>query len=481
MSLTMPATPAAGDDWALTGDEDFVCDASDSPLAAVEKCLDNGLGTCLVVDGQRYLGCITLDELGQAALNGGLRVPTLGQHMATIGRRLSNTAAANTGLLKPELDAAGNLIRLTVDRSAQRIQIARPDMTHREFRSILDAFLSSWISSKGPYVEKFEDDFSRFVGARHGVAVSNGTVALHLALVALGVGPGDEVIVPDLTFAATINAVLYCGATPVIVDVDAHTWSMSLANIECACTPRTKAIIPVHLYGRPAEIGPIAAFAGRHGIAVVEDCAEAHGARYAGRAVGKFGTVSCFSFYANKIVTTGEGGMCLTDSDELAQALRVLRDHGMTPERAYWHERVGFNYRLTNLQASIGHAQLKRVHETLERNREIAEVYRVALRGIPGVGFPPDMDGVYTPVVWLSSVLVPAERRDALLKAAAQADIELRPFFHSLSTLPPYQPYARHCPNSLALSASGVNLPTSRLVDIEAVDRIAEVFRNVLA
>ncbi|MBN9087484.1 MAG: DegT/DnrJ/EryC1/StrS family aminotransferase [Reyranella sp.] len=480
MSLTMPAVPAGGDDWALAGDEDLVCDASDSPMAAIEKCLDNGVGACLVVDGPRYLGRVTLGELGHTALDGALLAPTLRQHLDTFGRRLANDPASTEGL-QPELDAGGNLIGVAIDRSAQRIQIARPDMSHLEFRALLDAFLSSWISSKGPYVERFETDFSGFVGVRHGIAVSNGTVALHLALMALGIGPGDEVIVPDLTFAATINAVLYCGATPVIADVDAHTWCLSLATVERACTPRTKAIIPVHLYGRPAEMGPIAAFAARHGIAIVEDCAEAHGARYAGRPVGGFGDVACFSFFANKIVTSGEGGMCLTNSADLAGTMRVLRDHGMTPGRSYWHERVGFNYRITNLQAAVGHAQLGRVRQTLRRNADIVEMYRVALGGIPGVRFPPDMDAIYSPVVWLASVLVPAERRVALFEAAARADIELRPFFHSLSTLPPYQPWARPCPVSLALSASGVNLPTSRLVDADAVDRVAEVFRNVLA
>ena len=479
MSLTMPAVPAAGDE-ALAGDEDLICDASDSPMAAIEKCLDNGVGACLVVDGQRYLGRVTLDELGHAALDGALLAPTLRQHLNTFGRRLPNDPPGTKGL-QPELDAAGNLIGVTIDRSAQRLQIARPDMTHRELRTLLDAFLSSWISSKGPYVERFETDFSRFVGVRHGIAVSNGTVALHLALVALGVGPGDEVIVPDLTFAATLNAVLYCGATPVIADVDARTWCLSLATIEAVCTPRTKAIIPVHLYGRPAEMGPIAVFAARHGIAVVEDCAEAHGARYAGRPVGGFGDIACFSFFANKIVTTGEGGMCLANSAELASTLRVLRDHGMTPDRSYWHERVGFNYRITNLQAALGCAQLGRLQQTLQRNADIVEMYRRALGGIPGVRFPPAMDDICAPVVWLASVLVPAERRNALFAAAARADVELRPFFHSLSTLPPYQTWARHCPVSLALSASGVNLPTSRLVDADAVDRVAEVFRNVLA
>jgi perosamine synthetase len=275
--------------------------------------------------------------------------------------------------------------------------------------------------------------------------------------------------------------VLYCGATPVIVDVDQRTWCLSLATVAGACTPRTKAIIPVHLYGRPAEMGPISAFAARRGIAVVEDCAEAPGARYAGRPVGQFGDVSCFSFYANKIITTGEGGMCLTSSPELASVLRLLRDHGMTPERAYWHDRIGFNYRLTNIQAAIGHAQLARATETLQRNHAIAEAYRTALHDIPGVRFPPDMDDLCAPVVWLASVLVPAERREALLATAARANVEMRPFFYSLSTLPPYALYARHCPNSLELSATGLNLPTSRVVDGEAIDRVAEVFRDVLA
>jgi perosamine synthetase len=479
MSLSVPAVPTAGDDRALAGEDDLVCDASDSPLAAVEKCLDNGVGACLVVDGTRYLGRVSLDELGRAGLEGALLAPTIGQHVRAVGRHRSN--AAPSDILLPELDAAGNLIGVTVDRSAQPIQIARPDIGHREFRAIIDAFLSSWISSRGPYVERFEEGFSRFVGTRHGVAVCNGTVALHLALVALGIGPGDEVIVPDLTFAATLNAVLYCGATPVIVDVDPRTWCLSLAAVEAACTPRTRAVIPVHLYGRPAEMGPIADFAAPRGIAVVEDCAEAHGARYAGRPVGAFSDVACFSFYANKIVTTGEGGMCLTDSNDLAEALRVLRGHGMAPDRSYWHERIGFNYRMTNLQASLGYAQLGRVRDTLRRNDAIVEAYRAALRRLPGVRFPPEMEAACAPVVWLASVQVPAERRNALLAAAAEADIEMRPFFHSLSTMPPYERHARHCPVSRELSATGINLPTSRAVDADAIDRVARVFRNVLA
>ena len=480
MSLSIAEARPVGD-GALDGGDDFVCSTSESLIAAIEKCLDNGLGTCLVVGDKRHVvGRISLDDIGKAVLDGALLDPRLDQHIERFSHRLHNDSSVDKDVLRPVLDASGRLVGVDIDRSSQRIQVARPDMSHREFRSILDAFLSSWISSKGPYVDKFEQEFRAFIGTDHGVAVSNGTVALHLALLALGIGPGDEVIVPDLTFAATINAVLFCGATPVIVDVDRRTWGISLESVQQAVTPRTKAIIPVHLYGRPVEIGPIAAFAAKRGIGIIEDCAEAHGARYEGRPVGQFGDVACFSFYANKIVTTGEGGMCLTNSPELAQSIRLLRDHGMTPSRSYWHERVGYNYRITNLQAAIGYSQLWRIEEVLDRNREIANAYRTALQGIPGVKFPPPMDAVYEPVVWLASVQVPAAKRDQLLMAASEARIEMRPFFHSLSTLPPYEKYARVCPNSLELSATGINLPTSRAVDDQVIDRIARVFRNVL-
>jgi perosamine synthetase len=464
----------------------YVCNRSESVLSVIEKCLDNGLGTCLIVgDDQRLVGQISLDDIRDALLDGtAIADPSLDWHLTSAKTRASLGSLRNNvepdQALQPVLDGAGRLVSVQVDRSTQPVQVAMPHLTRHEFRSMLDAFISSWISSKGPYVPKFERDFRDFVGVRHGVAVSNGTVALHLALVALGVGPGDEVIVPDLTFAATINAVLYCGATPVIVDVDPRTWCMTRRLVEGACTARTKAIIPVHLYGRPAEIGPITEFAHRRGIAVIEDCAEAHGARYAGRPVGQFGDVSCFSFYANKIVTTGEGGMCLTPSDDLARSLRMLRDHGMSPDRSYWHERVGYNYRITNLQAAIGQSQLWRVDEVLQRNAGIANLYREALEDIPGVRFPPELPDEYEPVVWLACVQVPADKRLQLMQAAREAKIETRPFFHPLSSLPPYGVYARPCPISIELSATGVNLPTSGAVDAQVVERVARVFRYAL-
>ena len=467
-------------------DPSFVCNRSESVLSVIEKCLDNGLGRCLIVeDDNRLIGRISLDDIRHALIDGTAIIDsTLGWHLRDAGptdaaRHLRNDTEDD--ILKPILDARGRLTGVVTDRSMAPVQVAKPHLTHREFRSVLDAFISCWISSKGPYVSKFEDEFRKFIGVEHGIAVSNGTVALHLALVALGVGPGDEVIVPDLTFAATINAVLYCGATPVIVDVDPTTWCLTRKLVEGACTSRTKAIIPVHLYGRPAEIGPITRFAKSRGIAVIEDCAEAHGARYAGRPVGQFGDINCFSFYANKIVTTGEGGMCLTDSDELASTLRLLRDHGMSPDRSYWHERVGYNYRITNLQAAIGESQLWQIETTLRRNASIAAHYREALRGIPGIRFPPTRPDECDPVVWLACVQVPADKRLPIMHAAYQAGIEMRPFFHPLSALPPYSKYARACPVSDELAATGINLPTSNAVDDQVVARVARVFHEVLS
>jgi len=482
MSLLVPDAPSCGDVRIPSGEEDdCICSSSETLFAAIEKCLDNGLGTCLVTENRRLVGRISLADLSASIHEGGLLHPTVGDYLRGSVHRFQNVATpAAEDVLRATVDGEGRLVGVTIDRTNQHIQVARPDMTHEEFRSVLDAFLSSWISSKGPYVGKFEEDFRHLIGVEHGVAVSNGTVALHLALTALNIGPGDEVIVPDLTFAATINAVLYCGATPVIVDVDPITWCLSCTGVEQALTPRTKAIIPVHLYGRPAEIGPITLLAAQRGIAVIEDCAEAHGARYAGRPVGQFSDICCFSFYANKIVTTGEGGMCLTNSAEHATTLRLLRDHGMAPGRFYWSDRVGFNYRITNLQAAIGHSQLWRIEETLARNADIAKAYREALKGIAGVRFPPKLDPICEPVVWLASVQVPAGKRDMLLEAALASGIEMRPFFHPLSNLPPYERYRRPCPYSAALGATGVNLPTSRDVDTQVIDRVVKVFRDVL-
>lgn len=449
--------------------------AGDGFWRAVEQALDNGAGVVFVVDRHdRFLGQVALESLRAAIL--------AGAHLDEGGLAglISPWVDGPEVVARPLLDDAGRLVDVELRRERQFTPVAEPNLSHREFRLLMDAFLSSWISSTGDYLRRFEAGLAARVGLKHGVATSNGTTSLHLALTALGVGPGDEVIVPDFTFAACANTVMQCGATPVLADVDPESWCLDPAAFEAAITPRTRAVMPVHVFGRVAPMEAIARIARRRGLFVIEDCAEAHGARYGGRSVGAFSDVASFSFFANKIITSGEGGMCLTDDADLAARMRVLRDHGMRPERRYWHEEPGFNYRMTNLQASIGVAQLERMDGFLAERLDLDRLYREALAGIPGVVMPQAMPPPAEPVVWFCCALVPADRRDALIAACRAENIDLRPFFNSLSAMPAYRDFARPCPVSLELSRSGVNLPTSHKIDAAAVARIAAVFRAVL-
>lgn len=455
----------------------FVCKPDESLWSGIEKALDNGYAIVFVVDQEgRLIGQVTLKEMRAEIKRGAhLEAVRLGDIVTASGKVDSASAP-----VVPVLGETGRLIDITVRPEAHFLPVAEPNLSRAEFRNVLDAFLSTWISSTGEYVGAFEKAFAKRTGAAHGVATSNGTVSLHLALAALGIGPGDEVIVPDLTFAASANTVIHVGATPVLVDVDPETWCISPEAIERAITPRTRAVMPVHLFGRPAPMTEIRDVAKAHGLYIIEDCAEAHGACYDGKPVGSFSDVASFSFYANKIITTGEGGMCVTNDAEIAARMRVLRDHGMCPDRRYWHEDVGFNFRMTNVQAAIGCAQLERMDGFLSERRRAHAVYEVALAELPGIAFPPAMSNRSTPVVWFSCVLVPPAKRAALIESCRAINIDIRPFFHGLSAMPAYRPYARECPVSNALSSSGINLPTSAKVDRRLASRIAKAFREAL-
>jgi len=359
------------------------------------------------------------------------------------------------------------------------IPIYTPWLGKREEQYVLDAVRSGWISSLGKYVTRFEQQFAAFCGVQHAVSVSNGTTALHLALHALGIGPGDEVIVPALTFIASANAVSYTGATPVFADVDPITWCIDPADVARRITPLTRAVMPVHLYGHPAAMDAIRALAERHNLIVVEDAAEAHGAQVHGRRVGGLGRIGAFSFYANKTITTGEGGMLTTDDAALAARCRMLRDHAMPPEKRYWHDEIGFNYRMTNLQAAVGVAQMERIDEFLARKRQIARWYCAGLAGIPGLTLPAQAEG-YVNIYWMFSVLVDAPfplHRDALIPALREQGIDSRPFFHPMDTLPPYRA-AEPRPVSLALSRTGLNLPSSPSLTEDQVAYICAVIRS---
>lgn len=360
-----------------------------------------------------------------------------------------------------------------------RIPIARPELGEEELKNIYDVFSSGWISSKGPFIEKFEKKFSCYVGTNYGVSTSNGTTALHLALVALGIGKGDKVLVPSLSFIAVANAVTYTGAIPVFIDSNPQYWCIDPLKIEAMIDKKTKAIIPVHLYGHPCEIEEIKSIANRHNLFVIEDCAEAHGAEYKNKRVGSFGDISCFSFYGNKIITTGEGGICLTNNEEIAIKMRILRDHGMNPEKKYWHDVIGFNYRMTNLQAAIGVAQLGKIESILNKKRAIAKKYSSLMGNLSSVVTPPEMPWARN-VYWLYSILVEKKRREKIINYLYKKGIETRPFFYPIQMLPPYKSESQSNPVAKDLSQSGINLPSSsNLTDIQ-INEICDLLAKCL-
>jgi len=343
------------------------------------------------------------------------------------------------------------------------IPVAAPVLDGNERAYVMDCLESSWISSTGTYIERFERAFAEFCGVRHAVSCSNGTTALHLALLAMGVGPGDEVLVPSLTFVATANAVSYCGASPVFVDSEPDTWTMDPASLEERITDRTKGIIAVHLFGHPADMRTICAIARRRGLFVLEDAAQAHGAECEGRRAGSIGDVATFSFYGNKIITTGEGGMVVTSDDDMARRMRQLRSQGMDPERRYWFPVIGYNYRMTNVAAALGLAQLERVEWQLERRRQIVSWYRQELGDAVGLSFQAEKAWARH-VWWMFSVVLDGDEPtvEEVMAHLRGRGIETRPFVHPLHRLPPYL-RDRDCvelPVAEHLGRRGINLPT---------------------
>lgn len=360
--------------------------------------------------------------------------------------------------------------------------VTEPHLDEKDRELFLDAFDSGWISSQGPYLAKFERAFADYVGAQHGLATCNGTAALHVALAALGVKPGDEVIVPTFTFVATVNAVRYCGATPVLVDCEPDTWNVDPGRIAEAITARTVGIVPVHLYGHPCDMAAITQIADMNGLWVLEDAAEAHGAEIDGRRVGSFGRAAAFSLYGNKIVTTGEGGVIVTDDAELDAKMRLLRGQGMDPERRYWFTEVGFNYRMTNPAAALGCAQLSKIDRLIEKHREIARWYREELGREGGLVLPTERPGTRN-VQWLSSVRLRSAETEPVLRdqwmARLSADgIETRPFFPPMHSLPIYRQAAGSWPVADRIARSGINLPSSPRLERSDVAYIADRVRE---
>ncbi len=369
-----------------------------------------------------------------------------------------------------------------------RIPVCAPLLDGHEERNLLEALRGGWISSAGPWVPRFEEGFARWCGRPHGVATTSGTTALHLALRALGVGPGDEVILPDFTMVACLFAVLYVGATPVFVDAEPETWNLDPALLEGALTPRTRAVMAVHLYGHPCEMDAVLAFAARHGLLVLEDAAEAHGAEYRGRRCGSFGDASAFSFFANKILATGEGGMVLTSDAGLAERCRYYRNlcFPLDGPRDFVHDDLGYNYRMPSLQAALGVAQLERADELVGRRRANARRYLERLRDIPGLQLPVERPGVRN-VYWMFGLLVDEAvygmGREALMRALADAGIETRPFFrplHGQGVLARLGVAARGAfPVTERLAREGLYLPSGSGLRPEEADRVCAALERL--
>lgn len=364
------------------------------------------------------------------------------------------------------------------------ILVCEPELSGKELDYVTDCVKSTWISSKGKYVDEFESKFAQYCGCSHGITTTNGTTALHLALATIGVGKGDEVIIPAFTMAACAVSVLYTGATPVLVDSEPDTWCMDINQLEAKITPRTKVIMPVHMYGHPCDMQPILDIASKRGITIVEDAAEAHSAEYRGRRVGGIGQMGCFSFYANKIITTGEGGMVITSDVRLAEKAKALKDLAHSPQRRFLHTMVGFNYRMTNVQAAIGLAQLEYIDKLSEKRRRNAKRYNSLLTKIPGIRLPVERPWARN-VYWMYSVVLDDNfglTRDKLMAELARRGIETRPMFIPMHQQPAFLELGlfrnESYPVAEDLAWRGLNLPSGPGLG-DKVDLICEEIKKI--
>jgi perosamine synthetase len=357
------------------------------------------------------------------------------------------------------------------------IPIAEPSLGAREIECVTDAVQSGWVSSIGRYVTLLEEGLAQTAGARNALAVSSGTAALHLALAALDIGPGDEVIVPSLTFVATASAVRYVGATPVFADSSPGHWCLDPDDVAHRIGPRTSALLPVHLYGHPADMDTLRDLADANGLAIVEDAAEAIGASYRGRPAGCLGDAGIFSFYGNKLITTGEGGALLTNDARLAERVALLRDHAMDPNTRYWHAELGFNYRMTNLQAALGVAQLERLTTLLSAKRAIADRYREALSDLPGLAFQVPAPWAAS-AWWMTTLLVTPDApldRDTLAGRLRDNGVDSRPAFIPIHLMPTYR-QRETLAVAEAVGREGLSLPSAAsLITAEQEHVIATV------
>lgn len=448
--------------------------AEDQIKKALQILNDTGLGTLFVVDDQdKLLGIITDGDVRRGLLNNSsideLVLKIMNADFTSLPVETDNSVILETINNKvkivPLVDSNFRLVDYASINKIRRISVASPLLNGNELAYVTDCIKTSWISSQGKYVREFESLFEDYHEGRKSLAVSNGTVALHLALEALEITTGDEVLVPNLTFAASVNSIIYTGATPVLVDVDPDTWNIDMKKAEALITSRTKAIMPVHLYGLPCDMDAVCSVAKKHNLFIIEDCAEALGSYYKNKPTGTFGDVATYSFFGNKTITTGEGGMVVFKDEAIAERAAMLRDHGMQKSRRYWHAEVGYNYRLTNIQAAIGVAQFERLDEFVSAKRKIAQSYNEVLANIPYFQIPVEPEEIKNSY-WLYTFMVKPSspfKRDELIEYLNVKGIETRPVFFPMHIMPPYTTFGKkeNLEVSIELSDCGISFPSS--------------------
>ena len=372
------------------------------------------------------------------------------------------------------------------------IPVCEPTLSGNESKYVADCLKTNWISSSGGYIKKFEEKFSKYCGVKHGISTTSGTTALHLALETLGIRKGDEVIIPTFTMMATAYSVLYTGAKPVFVDAD-KTWNINVNQIEEKINEKTKAIIPVHIYGHPCDMNPILEIAVKNNLHIIEDAAEAHGAEYKGKKAGSLSDIACFSFYANKIITTGEGGMMITNNDQFEERARILKNHGFNPkpEDRFKHIEIGYNYRMTNIQAAIGLAQLEKIDELANKRIKNAELYNSLLKNIKEITLPPQELWAKN-VYWMYGILIEdnfgLSRNEVMIKLREKG-IETRPFFVPMHQQPVFKTKSHRYKNlpdtngsypiADEISRKGLYLPSSSSLTKDQIGYITETLRSL--
>ncbi|KQH83648.1 hypothetical protein AMR76_21810 [Vibrio furnissii] len=458
---------------------------------ALIKMDSNAKGLLFVVIDRKLLGVVTDGDVRRAIISG----KTINDSIEDVynsdcfflpqDAKVEDIQANINERVKiiPLVDSEGNIVDFSSLERLHRIPVLEPLLGGNELEYVTECIKTNWISSQGKYVKLFEEEVAKYTNSKYVLAVSNGTVALHLALVSLGIGPGDEVLVPDITFGATLNAILLTGAKPVLLDVDQDTWNISVQLIENNITDRTRAIMPVHIYGVPCDMPSIMNLANKYNLFVIEDCAEALGSNIDGTHVGTFGDSGTFSFFGNKVITCGEGGAIIFRDEKVYEKAKVLRDHGMRAGKRYWHDEVGFNYRLTNLQAAVGCAQFEQLESFREQRKRIFHWYDKYLLSSDFFKAQKIHAG-YESSLWLYTVQLKDSsliERDDLIDKLAVLGIDTRPVFFPMSKMPAFL----ECKTSLfgysdIISKRGISLPTSVYLNEEDIEYISKEIISII-